>query len=136
MMLSFFFFKQKTAYEMRISDWSSDVCSSDLVARDGIRNGDGLRKDRLPHVLPVARERHLDVADPARGGELQIDCLLGFEVRVEAVEVKIGRASCRESVCQYVYIAVVAASLKKKKHYQFTKATSNVRTDHTRPAKT
>src|SRR3546814_14947437 len=28
----FFFFKQKTAYEMRISDWSSDVCSSDLAA--------------------------------------------------------------------------------------------------------
>src|SRR3546814_3162082 len=31
MVLFFFFFKQKTAYEMRISDWSSDVCSSDLV---------------------------------------------------------------------------------------------------------
>src|SRR3546814_17797431 len=30
----FFFFKQKTAYEMRISDWSSDVCSSDLRPRD------------------------------------------------------------------------------------------------------
>src|SRR3546814_5996851 len=29
--LVFFFFKQKTAYEMRISDWSSDVCSSDLA---------------------------------------------------------------------------------------------------------
>src|SRR3546814_14087388 len=29
----FFFFKQKTAYEMRISDWSSDVCSSDLLGR-------------------------------------------------------------------------------------------------------
>src|SRR3546814_5831839 len=29
----FFFFKQKTAYEMRISDWSSDVCSSDLTHR-------------------------------------------------------------------------------------------------------
>src|SRR3546814_944750 len=29
----FFFFKQKTAYEMRISDWSSDVCSSDLAIR-------------------------------------------------------------------------------------------------------
>src|SRR3546814_2669254 len=29
----FFFFKQKTAYEMRISDWSSDVCSSDLLKR-------------------------------------------------------------------------------------------------------
>src|SRR3546814_7332196 len=33
-MVSFFFFKQKTAYEMRISDWSSDVCSSDLYASD------------------------------------------------------------------------------------------------------
>src|SRR3546814_6536295 len=31
--MSFFFFKQKTAYEMRISDWSSDVCSSDLLQR-------------------------------------------------------------------------------------------------------
>src|SRR3546814_12143055 len=30
--MSVFFFKQKTAYEMRISDWSSDVCSSDLLA--------------------------------------------------------------------------------------------------------
>src|SRR3546814_1660671 len=30
--MSVFFFKQKTAYEMRISDWSSDVCSSDLIA--------------------------------------------------------------------------------------------------------
>src|SRR3546814_1006897 len=31
LVLLFFFFKQKTAYEMRISDWSSDVCSSDLA---------------------------------------------------------------------------------------------------------
>src|SRR3546814_5218469 len=31
-MIGFFFFKQKTAYEMRISDWSSDVCSSDLIS--------------------------------------------------------------------------------------------------------
>src|SRR3546814_5044266 len=37
----FFFFKQKTAYEMRISDWSSDVCSSDLgirLALSGVSN--------------------------------------------------------------------------------------------------
>src|SRR3546814_2968628 len=33
--LFIFFFKQKTAYEMRISDWSSDVCSSDLTLTDG-----------------------------------------------------------------------------------------------------
>src|SRR3546814_10462222 len=32
---AFFFFKQKTAYEMRISDWSSDVCSSDLLRWGG-----------------------------------------------------------------------------------------------------
>src|SRR3546814_9967269 len=39
MCVSFFFFKQNTAYEMRISDWSSDVCSSDLcwkIAADHI----------------------------------------------------------------------------------------------------
>src|SRR3546814_20682327 len=35
-LLNFFFFKQKTAYEMRISDWSSDVCSSDLRLFDSI----------------------------------------------------------------------------------------------------
>src|SRR3546814_8331139 len=39
MVLSFFFFKQKTAYEMRISDWSSDVCSSDLL-RQQLLSGD------------------------------------------------------------------------------------------------
>src|SRR3546814_1119272 len=36
---SFFFFKQKTAYEMRISDWSSDVCSSDLNRTSYFYNG-------------------------------------------------------------------------------------------------
>src|SRR3546814_4903602 len=39
MMLLFFFFKQKTAYEMRISDWSSDVCSSDLGGLRGEFSG-------------------------------------------------------------------------------------------------
>src|SRR3546814_19875615 len=37
----FFFFKQKTAYEMRISDWSSDVCSSDLAGSVAVAGGDG-----------------------------------------------------------------------------------------------
>src|SRR3546814_3526181 len=36
---SFLFFKQKTAYEMRISDWSSDVCSSDLLAKIKLARG-------------------------------------------------------------------------------------------------
>src|SRR3546814_15421294 len=39
MLLCFFFFKQKTAYEMRISDWSSDVCSSDLKQAAGAGGG-------------------------------------------------------------------------------------------------
>src|SRR3546814_5541973 len=44
-MLCFFFFKQKTAYEMRISDWSSDVCSSDLwcnrrIIENALEHGD------------------------------------------------------------------------------------------------
>src|SRR3546814_8187127 len=37
MFFLFFFFKQKTAYEMRISDWSSDVCSSDLLRDAGLQ---------------------------------------------------------------------------------------------------
>src|SRR3546814_4308207 len=37
LMIVFFFFKQKTAYEMRISDWSSDVCSSDLSVTKTLR---------------------------------------------------------------------------------------------------
>src|SRR3546814_10884818 len=55
-MIRFFFFKQKTAYEMRISDWSSDVCSSDLLAQKGanvlqLHIGEGGGRDRLPPVL-------------------------------------------------------------------------------------
>src|SRR3546814_4770697 len=56
----FFFFKQKTAYEMRISDWSSDVCSSDLLHGGAERIAQGLdaiggnarrSQDRTAHDL-------------------------------------------------------------------------------------
>src|SRR3546814_5694698 len=40
-------FKQKTAYEMRISDWSSDVCSSDLVVAQGRRVGQGVLQSEV-----------------------------------------------------------------------------------------
>src|SRR3546814_13444081 len=43
--MCFFFFKQKTAYEMRISDWSSDVCSSDLISPKDSRS-EGTRRFR------------------------------------------------------------------------------------------
>src|SRR3546814_6411920 len=44
-LLVFFFFKQKTAYEMRISDWSSDVCSSDLLSERRCQQQQGQRAD-------------------------------------------------------------------------------------------
>src|SRR3546814_3558025 len=44
----FFFFKQKTAYEMRISDWSSDVCSSDLEPLAGEPVEDGAAASEMP----------------------------------------------------------------------------------------
>src|SRR3546814_4658554 len=58
----FFFFKQKTAYEMRISDWSSDVCSSDLGGR--------ARQWRLARLLPARWEdlaAALRLSDRRRG---------------------------------------------------------------------
>src|SRR3546814_8707233 len=51
----FFFFKQKTAYEMRISDWSSDVCSSDLSRKHGRHRFPGLRAP-----LDFARDQMTD----------------------------------------------------------------------------
>src|SRR3546814_13454218 len=47
----FFFFKQKTAYEMRISDWSSDVCSSDLHDLPLLRARFGVSMEQLAHRL-------------------------------------------------------------------------------------
>src|SRR3546814_6371564 len=54
-----FFFKQKTAYEMRISDWSSDVCSSDLEqsrggARDACRCAGRQGAAHRPALIPLA----------------------------------------------------------------------------------
>src|SRR3546814_11929949 len=56
----FFFFKQKTAYEMRISDWSSDVCSSDLPPvpwLDQERNAEK-RERQCPIFIPTSRSRY------------------------------------------------------------------------------
>src|SRR3546814_7855450 len=58
----FFFFKQKTAYEMRISDWSSDVCSSDLrVTPGGLRLG-----VNIDHVATIRNARGGSHPDPVR----------------------------------------------------------------------
>src|SRR3546814_7125277 len=86
----FFFFKQKTAYEMRISDWSSDVCSSDLRAANATPMANTMRYRRLmsmPKELIISR-----LLAPAR-------IIMPSRVRPST---QIGRASCRERVCQYV----------------------------------
>src|SRR3546814_10714062 len=59
-----FCFKQKTAYEMRISDWSSDVCSSDLVDRygTGAVSAHGVRR-RLDQADRLSRAVGLDMVD-------------------------------------------------------------------------
>src|SRR3546814_10862905 len=80
-----FFFKQKTAYDMRIRDWSSDVFSSDLLISPELRGVVGIldqRKFGLGRAF-VAVLGHI-------GGDAD-RCLD-----------QIGRASCRERVCQYV----------------------------------
>src|SRR3546814_13716406 len=87
-----FFGRQKTGYEMRMRDWSADVCSSDL--------GRQPRADEADHE----RARGTAALDDAR--------LAGFGTFVPQLE-QIGRASCRERVCQYVSISVVAVTLKK-----------------------
>src|SRR3546814_11356255 len=120
-----FFFKQKTAYEMRISDWSSDVCSSDLSRQcdrgHGRTEPDRRRSAGRGIAVPAARQLAGGHHRGARHSLLVLDDGDGDE-RVSRPRQsdepwfagQIGRASCRESVCQYVSISVVAVSLKKK----------------------
>src|SRR3546814_8378324 len=103
----FFFFKQKTAYEMRISDWSSDVCSSDLAAARWRSLGHARRRhvDQRPDVrLAEHRPRQsvrlvlaARLRRPGEGGPA-----LSGRVLLPRLRPEIGRASCRERVCQYV----------------------------------
>src|SRR3546814_9180200 len=92
----FFFFKQKTAYEMRISDWSSDVCSSDLDQRGEFRIEVPRHFGRIDEMLVF------EASEPAEA--IADDDAAPHRLRpVLAAAVKeIGRASCRERVCQYV----------------------------------
>src|SRR3546814_10622316 len=99
----FFFFKQKTAYEMRISDWSSDVCSSDLNNLCPVT-----RPANLTDCYKMRRwcgqwgehsrclPRCLRVKALSRRARLQT-CWVSMRSPQE-----IGRASCRERVCPYV----------------------------------
>src|SRR3546814_4159636 len=118
------FFKQKTAYEMRISDWSSDVCSSDLIAPSRAQPT-GNRPDDMIHDVPST---HRTAAEgPVPTGSAQ-NRLAGKRALITGagqgigretaalfaahgatvwardlnVPAQIGRASCRDRGCQSV----------------------------------
>src|SRR3546814_9622525 len=97
----FFFFKQKTAYEMRISDWSSDVCSSDLRRQDEFQ-----ALAQIAAVGPekkVLRRLHADRAGAAQpvavlGGGPGVPHLRPVEAPVPAEPVVLRRDDRRRQV--------------------------------------
>src|SRR3546814_8959026 len=94
--LFFFFFKQKTAYEMRISDWSSDVCSSDLEdPRTSVLLIEAGPNDTSPIIaMPRGIGKLLAPGNPH---------VWDYQVTPAGnLPPEIGRSSCRERVCQYV----------------------------------
>src|SRR3546814_15867872 len=103
---------------MRISDWSSDVCSSNLARLAATRRIEH-RAVEAHALRPARRHRRLAALEV---GVLSEQQLHGSAYRFQFSQSGTGRpfsrrkeivrASCRESVCQYVYISVVAVSLK------------------------
>src|SRR3546814_16489555 len=142
MVVSFFVFKQKTAYDLRISDWSSDVCSSDLplppsplavpapVGEPTNREMVQAVRDWIESAIKPKAEGHakfeavvamnalgivmrdLDAGVRAEDRALAAALLTGETTLAEPGP--IGRAACRGRGCQDVEISVVAGTLKKK----------------------
>src|SRR3546814_12550353 len=113
---------------MRISDWSSDVCSSDLVDVTPLANHVELHRLAQPPRRDAEFQGTRIVHLAAIDGQHDIARLeAGAIGRAAAIDglaqpaAEIGRASCRERVCQYVSISVAAGSLKKKKTNNTTK---------------
>src|SRR3546814_14773653 len=116
----FFFFKQKTAYDMRISDWSSDVCSSDLIVARAHDAGKARRRIAASHSLAGEKPRKRNAvgrryapdACVLKAGPMtrpastsvakRVDGLVRLHAPSRPDGPEIGRASCRERVCQYV----------------------------------
>src|SRR3546814_10817463 len=97
------FFKQKTAYDMRISDWSSDVCSSDLAGQTA--NVERNLREALS-LDPVDATALEALAEYQYRNGRYMDARAFSQRRLAAAPataaVQIGRASCRERECQYV----------------------------------
>src|SRR3546814_5884527 len=99
----FYFFKQKTAYEMRISDWSSDVCSSDLPIFACALLFDDLRDLRSVGLWPALGVAYNVLVAFAWSHWAWIKIATSVSVTVFSLSMlEIGRASCRDRVCKYV----------------------------------
>src|SRR3546814_11205642 len=119
----FFFFKQKTAYDMRISDWSSDVCSSDLAGSRYCQLSsnhptvkDCAAKMRSSAARPMAPQKIWRSPMPSIKAPLPYrqPSAAGRGNRAYNGGWQMGRAGCRVRVWQYVSIASVAGHLKNK----------------------
>src|SRR3546814_13381399 len=114
---------------MRISDWSSDVCSSDLKTMKPVLTllglGAACMACCLPVIAPALAGLGLTGIGIAGLGVAALGWAAGLAIGVAFLAAgilwmrrrQIGRASCRERVCQYVCISVVAVSLQQKTHH-------------------
>src|SRR3546814_2082181 len=92
MSIIFFFFKQKTAYEMRISDWSSDVCSSDLLTGED------------PALSPSTQPQSPRLAPQPRGVAERLDHLVASDGTGRSEERRVGKecgSTCRSRWSPY-----------------------------------
>src|SRR3546814_6936593 len=96
---SVFFFKQKSAYEMRISDWSSDVCSSDLGV-DGNPAALQIAENQFKRI--VIADLNLEPKPVAALPPISVFKSDPNWIFDSFLNPQIGRASCRGRVCQYV----------------------------------
>src|SRR3546814_19805596 len=97
MWFCFFFFKQKTAYEMRISDWSSDVCSSDLD-RPQLQRGFQVFKEVCSacHSLRLVAFRDLEGLGYS---EAEVKAIAAnWSIETPSVDPEIGEASTRQPI--------------------------------------
>src|SRR3546814_7803188 len=93
-MTIFFFFKQKTAYEMRISDWSSDVCSSDLkLDRHHV-----LEEEVLDGLVEAIDRQRADAREIPFGGDVELIRDRWFQIRIAAGGGELKRVADRKSV--------------------------------------
>src|SRR3546814_14416174 len=110
-MLCVFFFKQKTAYEMRISDWSSDVCSSDLCKAQLLGNVADIERSLFEiiqgqvaahFVLHILKAAAFLFQTAAQGPDVQVHRAGDFGARSE--ERRVGKecvSTCRYRWSQY-----------------------------------